>query len=237
MESFANQSNALVELHDVAKTYGDHDVHALESVSLLIHRGEFIALTGASGCGKSTLLNIIGGIDRPSSGSIFFAGRDLAKLNDNELTAIRATKFGFIFQFFNLLSTMTVEENVALPLELAGKKSATEMRKSVSDILERVKLTHRAKFYPAQLSGGEMQRTAIARALIHSPELILADEPTGNLDTENGTIILDMLRQINADDKLTIVMATHSLEAAAYSKRHISLKDGRMLLENAKSGG
>ena len=218
-----------IELQNVAKTYGDHNVHALESVSLSIKRGEFIALTGASGCGKSTLLNIIGGIDRPSSGSIRLGGRDLAKLNDNDLTAVRATKLGFIFQFFNLLSTMTVEENIALPLELAGKKSASEVRKNVAEILERVKLSQRAKFYPSQLSGGEMQRTAIARALIHSPEVILADEPTGNLDTENGTIILEMLRQINVDDKLTIIMATHSLDAAAYANRHIALKDGRMI--------
>ncbi|MDR3616399.1 MAG: ABC transporter ATP-binding protein [Candidatus Obscuribacterales bacterium] len=218
-----------IELKTVAKTYGDHNVHALESVSLSIVRGEFIALTGASGCGKSTLLNIIGGIDRPTSGSIFFGGQDLAKLNDNDLTAVRATKLGFIFQFFNLLSTMTVEENIALPLELVGKSSASAVRKHVAEILERVKLSHRAKFYPSQLSGGEMQRTAIARALIHSPELILADEPTGNLDTENGTIILEMLQQINADDKLTIIMATHSLEAAAYARRNISLKDGLMI--------
>ena len=225
----STNSNSQIELQGVAKTYGDHNVHALEGVSMTINRGEFIALTGASGCGKSTLLNLIGGIDRPSSGSISFAGADLAKLSDNQLTAIRATKIGFIFQFFNLLSTMTVEENVALPLELAGKVDAKERRRRVSEIIERVKLTARAKFYPSQLSGGEMQRTAIARALIQSPELILADEPTGNLDTENGLIILEMLRQINVDDKLTIVMATHSMEAAAYANRHISLKDGRML--------
>lgn len=223
-----------IVLKDVAKTYGDHNVHALESVSLSIMKGEFIALTGASGCGKSTLLNIIGGIDKPSAGSIYLGDKDLSELNDSDLTAVRATKLGFIFQFFNLLSTMTVEENIALPLELAGKKSGTEVKKCVADILERVKLSHRAKFYPSLLSGGEMQRTAIARALIHSPEVILADEPTGNLDTENGTIILEMLKQINLDDKLTIVMATHSLEAAAYANRTLSLKDGRMISASNK---
>jgi putative ABC transport system ATP-binding protein len=223
-----------IEIRQVAKTYGDHNVRALQSIDLSIKRSEFLALTGASGCGKSTLLNIIAGIDRPTSGSVLLDGADLTALNDNALTAIRAQKIGFIFQFFNLLSTMTVEENVSLPLELANKLNKTDCRQRVELMLERMQLNARAKFYPAQLSGGEMQRTAIARALVHSPELILADEPTGNLDTENGCKVLDLLKQINEDDGLTIIMATHSTVAASYAHRVISLKDGHMVGETAQ---
>jgi putative ABC transport system ATP-binding protein len=223
-----------IEIRQVARTYGDHNVRALQSIDLSIKRGEFLALTGASGCGKSTLLNIIAGIDRPTSGSVLLEGADLTTLNDNALTAVRAKKIGFIFQFFNLLSTMTVEENVSLPLELSSKLNRTDCRQRVESMLERMQLKARAKFYPAQLSGGEMQRTAIARALIHSPELILADEPTGNLDTENGSIVLDFLKKINEEDGLTIVMATHSAVAASYAHRVISLKDGYMVGETAQ---
>jgi putative ABC transport system ATP-binding protein len=215
-----------IQIKDVAKLYGDHNVQALSGISLNILQGEFIALMGASGCGKSTLLNIMGGIDRASSGSVLVNGDDLAQMDDDKLTRIRATKMGFIFQFFNLLSTLTVRENVALPLELLGKGKAVEIKKNVDKMLERVNITKRAEFYPAHLSGGELQRTAIARALIHSPQLILADEPTGNLDTENGVAILELLRTINKEDGLTIIMATHSPEAAAYAHRMLRMKDG-----------
>ncbi len=203
-----------IELRQVAKTYGEHNVQALSGIDLSIRRSEFIALIGPSGCGKSTLLNIIGGIDRPTTGSVWLDGENLGQLNDNALTAIRAKKIGFVFQFFNLLSTMTVLENVLLPLELSGKFKSAEKLKRARSILERVDMQGRADFYPAQLSGGEMQRTAIARALIHSPELILADEPTGNLDTENGRLVLAMLKRINQENGLTVIMATHSVEAA-----------------------
>jgi putative ABC transport system ATP-binding protein len=223
-----------IEIRQVAKIYGDHNVRALQSIDLNIGRGEFLALTGASGCGKSTLLNIIAGIDRQTSGSVLLDGDDLTKLDDNALTAIRAKKIGFIFQFFNLLSTMTVAENISLPLELSSHLSKTESRQKVESMLERMQLKARAQFYPAQLSGGEMQRTAIARALVHSPELILADEPTGNLDTENGCIVLDLLKKINEEDGLTIVMATHSVVAASYAHRIILLKDGHMVGETAQ---
>jgi putative ABC transport system ATP-binding protein len=196
-----------IQIQDVAKLYGDHNVQALSGISLDIEHGEFIALMGASGCGKSTLLNIMGGIDRASSGSVLVNGDDLAQMDDDQLTRVRASKIGFIFQFFNLLSTLTVRENVALPLELLGKGKAVEIKNRVDQMLERVNIAKRADFYPAHLSGGELQRTAIARALIHSPQLILADEPTGNLDTENGIAILELLRTINREDGLTIVMA------------------------------
>ncbi len=227
-------ANLQIEVRKVTKTYGDHNVQALESVDLTVFRGQFVALTGASGCGKSTLLNILAGIDRPNSGSVMLDGAELTKLDDNSLTAMRAKKIGFVFQFFNLLSTLTVHENISLPLELLGKTSAADRRQKVDLMLERVQLKQRAAFYPAQLSGGEMQRTAIARALIHSPELILADEPTGNLDTENGSVILELLKQINEQNNLTIVMATHSEAAAAYAHRVIALKDGRMVGETTQ---
>jgi putative ABC transport system ATP-binding protein len=221
-----------VQIKDVAKLYGDHNVQALSGISLDIAQGEFIALMGASGCGKITLLNIIGGIDRATSGSVLVNGDDLAKMNDDQLTRVRATKIGFIFQFFNLLSTLTVRENVALPLELLGKTKAADIRKKVDRILERVNISKRADFYPAHLSGGELQRTAIARALIHSPQLILADEPTGNLDTDNGIAILDLLRTINKEDGHTVVMATHSPEAAAYAHRMLKIKDGLLIRDS-----
>lgn len=223
-----------IELRQVAKTYGEHNVQALSGIDLSIRRSEFIALIGPSGCGKSTLLNIIGGIDRPTTGSVWLDGENLGQLNDNALTAIRAKKIGFVFQFFNLLSTMTVLENVLLPLELSGKFKSAEKLKRARSILERVDMQGRADFYPAQLSGGEMQRTAIARALIHSPELILADEPTGNLDTENGRLVLAMLKRINQENGLTVIMATHSVEAAACANRIISMKDGSISAESAQ---
>lgn len=171
---------------------------------------------GPSGCGKSTLLNLMGGIDKPSAGQVWFDGQELTALSDEQTTRVRGTKIGFIFQFFNLLSTLTVLENVSLPLELVGRDER-ECRKLATEMLARVGLEKRVDFYPSQLSGGEMQRTAIARALIHRPSLILADEPTGNLDSENGTAVLEMLRSVNSEFKPTIIMATHSQEAANYA--------------------
>jgi len=184
---------------------------------------------GASGCGKSTLLNLIAGLDRLTSGRILFDGADVTDLDDEALTALRANKIGFVFQFFNLLSTLTVEENVGLPLELAGGMSAAAIRKRVEETLDQVGMVKRLKFYPAQLSGGEMQRVAIARAIVHKPPLVVADEPTGNLDSENGVKVLDLLKELNSVHKQTIVMATHSEEAGAVGHRIIRMKDGMVL--------
>ncbi|HEY9731298.1 MAG TPA: ABC transporter ATP-binding protein [Drouetiella sp.] len=209
----------------VSKTYGDHHVNAVKDVSLDFMHGEFVALMGPSGCGKSTLLNLMGGIDTPSAGQVWFDGQDLTSLSDEQTTRVRGTRFGFIFQFFNLLSTLTVLENVSLPLELVGRDER-QCRKLATDMLSRVGLEKRVDFYPSQLSGGEMQRTAIARALIHSPSLILADEPTGNLDSENGVAVLELLRSVNTEFKPTIIMATHSQEAANYADRIIEVRDG-----------
>ncbi len=223
--SVGDISNLLL-IDSVSKSYGEHSVQALNNVSLSIKRGEFVSLMGESGCGKSTLLNVIAGLDSVTSGRILLDGSDVTTLTDEQVTELRAKKIGFIFQFFNLLSTLTVEENVALPLDLSGGVSGPERNRRVSDMLDRVGMAKRLKFYPSQLSGGEMQRVAIARALIHEPKLIVADEPTGNLDSENGLKVLELLRDLNANFKQTIVMATHSEEAAAVGHRIVRMKDG-----------
>jgi len=227
-----SQSASLLALEKVSKNYGSHDVKALAEIDLTVNRGSFVALMGPSGCGKSTLLNIIGGIDRPSSGRVFLNGADLTALSDEQLTRVRGKDVGFIFQFFNLLSTLTVEENVLLPLDLAGSLPGAERKKRVKELLTMVRMDHRCQFYPSQLSGGEMQRTAVARALIHAPQLIVADEPTGNLDTENGQIVLDLLKTVNKQLQMTILMATHSNDAVRYADRVLKLKDGILIGES-----
>lgn len=221
----SERQNFQVRVENVSKTYGDHHVNALNNISLDIVAGEFVALMGPSGCGKSTLLNLIGCIDRPTSGRIWFEDQDVTSQSDDQITRMRGKNIGFIFQFFNLLSTMTVIENVELPLELA-RINDRDCRRKAAELLARVGMEGRSSFYPSQLSGGEMQRTAIARALIHRPKLILADEPTGNLDSENGKAVLELLSSINSEFRPTIVMATHSQEAAAYAQRVIEMRDG-----------
>lgn len=222
-----------LELQGVSKKYCDHDVNALRDVSLSLDGGDFVAICGPSGCGKSTLLNIVGLIDKPSSGSVILDGEELNSLDDEKLTVLRGKRIGFVFQFFNLLSTLTIEENVALPLELSGQTKEADIRKKVADLLERVGIAKRAKFYPSQLSGGEMQRAAIARAVIHAPQILVADEPTGNLDSESGKVILELLKQLNESDNQTIVMATHSAEAASYASRRVDMRDGRIVVDQA----
>lgn len=220
----------LVQLEQVSKTYGDHAVRALTDISLNVLAGEFVALMGPSGCGKSTLLNIIGGIDRPSSGKVWIANSDLTLMSDEKCTLFRRKNIGYIFQFFNLLSTLTVFENVALPLELEHT-SRSEVRERVTTMLTGMGMKERMGFYPAQLSGGEMQRVAIARALVHSPQLVIADEPTGNLDSENGTAILQLIAQLNKEKMVTVVMATHSNEASSYAGRVVHMRDGGIIKE------
>ncbi len=226
------ESKLQLQLLKVSKTYGEHNVNALANVDLNVRAREFVALMGPSGCGKSTLLNLVAGVDRPTSGQVLFGDDELTKMSDEQLTKMRAAKLGFVFQFFNLLSTLTVEENVSLPLELSKKIPTAEVRTRVAKMLDLLNLAPRAAFYPSQLSGGEMQRTAIARALIHQPEVILADEPTGNLDTQNGKAVLDLLKSIHegigagGTTAPTIIMATHSPEAASYAGRIIEMKDG-----------
>jgi len=221
----------LIEVRELSKCYGEHQVNALRQVSLQIAVGDFVALMGPSGCGKSTLLNILGAIDRPTAGSVLINGENLFEKSEKALTQFRRERMGFIFQSFNLLTTLTVAENVALPLELNPKLKEATRKDSVKSILERVSMSHRANFYPSQLSGGEMQRVAIARALVHRPAIVLADEPTGNLDTENGESILQLLRELSGQDGQTVLMATHSDEAAQSAQRIIQMRDGRMLNE------
>jgi putative ABC transport system ATP-binding protein len=218
---------AILTVSDVEKIYqgGRGGVAALKGVSFQSQAGDFIALMGPSGCGKSSLLHILGGIDRPTKGSVRLDDVQLDKLGEEEMTRLRRKEIGFIFQFFNLLPTLTVLENIALPLLLdgAGEGQANQL---AENLLIRVGLEKRASHYPAELSGGEMQRTAVARALIINPKLVLADEPTGNLDSENGEQVMKLLAEINCDLGVTIILATHSDEAAQFTHRIIRMRDG-----------
>lgn len=200
-------------------------VRALADVSLEVTQGEFVALVGRSGCGKSTLLNLAGAMDFPTSGQVLLDGVSTSSLNDSGLAHLRREKVGFIFQSFQLLPTLSVAENVELPLLLAGQAHA---RADARERLEWVELTGYEERLPHQLSGGQMQRVAIARALVHSPRVLLADEPTGNLDTTTGDIILELLRRIASEQKATLLMATHSMEAAASADTVIRLRDGHI---------
>ena len=217
----------LVRISSVRKVYdADREtVVALKNVSLSVDPGEFLALMGPSGCGKSTLLHIIGAMDRPTEGEVWIEDTPIHKLPEEELTLIRRNRVGFVFQFFHLLPTMTVEENVALPLLLANGNGVDHAR--VTAILQTVGLENRRRARPNQLSGGELQRAALARAIVHKPPLIVADEPTGNLDSENGRIVLELLGDL-ARAGTAIVMATHSDTAAKYATRTLRLNDGQL---------
>lgn len=217
----------LVRLSGVTKTYdqGGEPVTALSGISVQIEAGEFIAFTGPSGCGKSTLLHIMGAMDRPDQGEVWIDDEPIHELSEDALTEIRRTRVGFVFQFFHLLPTLNVEENVALPLLLAHGPRVDHQR--VVELLETVGLSQRRKAKPSQLSGGEMQRVAIARAVVHRPSLVVADEPTGNLDSENGQGVLDLLAQLSQGGA-AIVMATHSDAAASRACRCIRMVDGRI---------
>ena len=213
--------------HDYGPSAESGTVHVLDDVSLEIASGDFAVLMGASGSGKSTLLQLIGAVDRPTRGQIFLAETETSALDESRLTALRRTKIGFIFQFFNLIPTLSVAENVAFPLSLA-KKSKSDIRQRVDEVLRRVGLGHRATHFPNELSGGEMQRVAIGRAVVHEPPLLLADEPTGNLDSKNGALILELIREIHQTLRPTIVMATHSDVAASFGDYTIRVADGRI---------
>jgi putative ABC transport system ATP-binding protein len=213
--------------HDYEATDTSAPVHVLDDVSLEIASGDFAVLMGASGSGKSTLLNLIGAVDKPTAGKVFLDSAETSSMSESELTKLRRISVGFIFQFFNLIPTLDVVENVAFPLALGGKR-LREVRDEVEAALEEVGLQHRGGHFPNQLSGGEMQRVAIARAVIHRPTLILADEPTGNLDSKTGTTILELIRSVHANHRSTIVMATHSERAAAYGDYVIQIADGRV---------
>ncbi|MBA2355194.1 MAG: ABC transporter ATP-binding protein [Acidobacteria bacterium] len=216
----------MLTISDVTKRYPGQEHAAVSAVSFSARPGEFIALMGPSGCGKSTLLHLCGAMDRPDHGQISLDGQDLAALRDDQLTLVRRTRIGFVFQFFNLLPTLTLVENVALPLLLAGVRP-TEAVARARALGGRVGLTARLEAYPAQVSGGEMQRAAIARAIVHEPRLLIADEPTGNLDSGNGSRVLALLQELNRSLQLTILLATHAPEIAAAADRTLQMRDGR----------
>ena len=233
--SAAAAASAMVELHQVTRQFaGKRDVVALDGVSLAIPRGEIVSIIGPSGSGKSTLLNLIGGLDRPTSGRVSIDGESLADLSDDGLTRVRRDKIGFIFQFFNLLPTLSAVENVGLPLHLRGWP-----RKKVDDrareLLNLVQLGHRLQHLPEELSGGERQRVAIARALSIYPPILLADEPTGNLDTRTGDEILTLIRDIHSRLGSTVVIVTHDMDVAQSCERTIALRDGRIVEDIRRS--
>jgi putative ABC transport system ATP-binding protein len=220
-------SPPLLVVDNVRRTYtsGDTHVHAVAGVSLVLEHGDFIALVGPSGCGKSTLLHLCGAMDRPTSGTVRLESALLATLEDDELTRIRRERVGFVFQFFNLLPTLTLLENVELPLLLAGQRPAAAAPLA-RRLLERVGLGDRVGHYPQQLSGGELQRGAVARALVHQPALLVADEPTGNLDSENGRRVVALLRELNRETGTAMLLATHAPEVAAAADRIVRMRDG-----------
>ena len=220
---------SIIEIKNLQKVFRTELVEtvALNGVNLTVEKGEFVAIMGPSGCGKSTLLNIVGLLDNPTSGEYLLDGVDVSKKSESERTDIRKGTLGFVFQAFNLIEDLNVEENIELPLLYMGLPKS-ERKKRIQDAMERMAIGHRAKHFPAQLSGGQQQRVAIARAVVSKPTLILADEPTGNLDSKNGLEIMELLSQLNSEGT-TIVMVTHSQHDAAYANRTINLFDGEVV--------
>lgn len=221
--------SSVVEISSLYKTYklGTVDVEVLKDISLTIENGEFISIMGPSGSGKSTLLYLIGGLDKPTSGSVKINGKELSIMKDRDESLMRRRDIGFVFQFYNLIPNLNVEENVMLPILLDGKKMKSYKHK-LDELLSIVGLSDRRHHTPRELSGGQQQRVAIARALINEPDIILADEPIGNLDSKSGTEIMMLLEKINKEKKKTIIQVTHSREAAGYGSRIINVKDGRV---------
>ncbi len=226
-----NSKRLRIRLEHVTHVYAGSDesapVQVLDDVSLEIGSGEFAVLMGASGSGKSTLLNLIGAVDRPTRGRIFLGDQETSSLDEQRLTMLRRASIGYVFQFFNLIPTLNVFENIAFPLSLARVPGA-EIEQRVKEMLHRIGLPDRAKHFPNELSGGEMQRVAIGRAVVHRPPLLLADEPTGNLDSRNGESVLDLIQSIHDQDRPTVVLATHSDRAATRGDSIIQIADGRV---------
>ena len=225
----------MISLENVFRLYRSDEVEttALRSINLTIEKGEFVAIMGPSGCGKSTLLNILGTIDRPTSGEYSFMGQNLMTLKDRELSQFRRENLGFIFQSFNLVDQLTIAENIELPLAYR-RWPARRRRAAVEAAMDRVGIAHRAKHYPHQLSGGQQQRGAIARAIVGDAPLILADEPTGNLDTENGAQVMQILTELNANG-VTVAMVTHSPSHADFAKRKLDMLDGQIVVATRRA--
>ena len=221
----------MIKLAELNKIYRANEIEtlALENVNLHVEKGEFLAVMGPSGCGKSTLLNIMGLLDTPTSGEVEICGISTSSMNDDEMSRFRNIHLGFVFQSFHLVNTLNVLENVELPL-LYRKVSSSERTRLAKEVLERLELSHRMKHFPTQLSGGQCQRVAIARAIIGNPDIILADEPTGNLDSKMGSEVLDILHRLNKEDGRTIVMVTHNEEQARQTDRTIRFFDGRQII-------
>ncbi|MFX0149791.1 MAG: ABC transporter ATP-binding protein [Candidatus Hodarchaeota archaeon] len=226
-QSRSDETNVIVECVNLKKYYilGEVKVEALRGINMKIERGEMISIMGPSGCGKTTLLNIIGSLDSPSSGKVFLEGRDISNANEKELTEIRRKSVGFIFQFYNLLPVLTAFENIELPMLIAGVPKE-ERQKRALELLEKVDLMTRRDHKPDELSGGERQRVAIARSLANNPAILLADEPTGDLDTETGFTILNLLKEVNKTENQTLVLVTHDASIARQSNRIFHIKDG-----------
>jgi putative ABC transport system ATP-binding protein len=222
----------MISLKEITKIYRTDEVEttALRNIELEIKSGEFVAVTGPSGCGKSTLLHILGLLDSPSSGSYFLNDEEVSGIRESQRTTLRKGHIGFVFQNFNLIDELTVFENVELPL-MALKVKRSRRKEEVNEVLRRLKIGHRSRHFPQQLSGGQQQRIAIARAVITNPELILADEPTGNLDSKNGLEVMKLLRELN-HDHTTIVMATHNQRDAEFAHRKIQMFDGQLIVEH-----
>ena len=219
---------AVLEVKELTKKYGqgESEVIALDHVSFSVERGDFVAIIGASGSGKSTLMNMIGGIDHPTSGSVIIEGNDISNMKEDELAIFRRRNLGIIYQFYNLISTLTAEENIALPWKLDGRK---ENKKRLEEIMQMLGLENRAKHLPGQMSGGQQQRVSIGRALINEPAFILADEPTGNLDSKTGSEIIDILKLTNQKYNQTILLVTHDEKIALQADRIITIGDGKIL--------
>ena len=220
----------MIELKNVSKSYAlDNETFlALSDINLNIRQGEQIAITGPSGCGKSTLMHIIGLLDEPTSGQVIIKGKNISNLSDNELSQLRNEFAGFIFQQFNLINKLTVLENILLPTHYYRKKLKYNPQTHALELMSRFGIYEKAKSYPNKLSGGQQQRVAIARALINQPKIILADEPTGNLDSKTGSMILHLLKKLNKNDKLTLIIVTHDREIASYFDRNIRMFDGKI---------
>ena len=221
-----NADNIVISARNIHKTFGKGETAqvVLDGAALDIERGSFVSLMGESGSGKSTLLYLIGGLDRDFTGEIFVAGQDISKLNDGRLSKLRCEKMGFVFQFYNLAANLNVEDNILLPLEMSGK-NISDYREKYEEILEITGLKSKVRSYPSQLSGGQQQRVAIARAVLGEPEIILADEPTGNLDAASGAEVMQLFRTLNQQKGITILQVTHSAECASYSNRIVTLKN------------
>lgn len=220
----------ILKVENLTKTYGSGEnlVHAVDNVSFSVEKGEFVAIVGASGSGKSTLLHLIGGVDRPTSGKIFVDGNDISKMNDDKLALFRRRQVGIVYQFYNLIPILTVEENITLPCDLDGRGVD---RERLEMILDSFGLRARRKHLPNQLSGGQQQRTSIARALINNPSLVLADEPTGNLDSKSSEEVMSMLKMCNQSYGQTVIMITHNLDIAKQADRIITISDGKIVEE------